>query len=138
MLGLRRKFCRRFLTWRHIEIDENIFLKEIVKVSGYYIISGFLVVFVEEKQVFHYPRSKKTADTIVQIIRQRIKFGTKIISDEWIFYASLCQYDYTHLTVILGQVLLIRLNEAKTKRSRAYGAKAITKIRFNLKLIAQC
>ena len=52
-----------------------------------------------QRSVFFTTVEDRTADTLVNIIKQHIKPGTTIISDCWRAYSSLNSEGFTHLTV---------------------------------------
>lgn len=68
--------------------------------------------------------SKKTVETLVQIVLQRIRSVTTIISDERKSYASLSQYSYTHLTLNHSRGFINRSKCAYIQKIESWWGKA--------------
>ena len=83
-----------------VEIDESKFGKRKYNkgrfVEGQWVLGGICRI---HKNVFLVPVPSGDRDTLLPIIKQKIKNGTTIISDCWQSYNCLSQEDFLHLTV---------------------------------------
>ena len=83
-----------------VEIDESKFGKRKYhkgrRVDGVWVFGG---IERDSKKCFLTTVEDRTADTLVNIIKQHIKPGPTIISDCWRAYSSLNSEGFTHLTV---------------------------------------
>lgn len=83
-----------------VEIDESKFGKRKYhkgrRVDGVWVFGG---IERDSKKCFFTTVENRTADTLVNIIKQHIKPGSTIISDCWKAYNSLDKEGFTHLTV---------------------------------------
>ena len=83
-----------------VEIDESKFGKRKYNkgqfVEGQWVLGGICRI---HKNVFLGPIPSRDRDTLLPIIKQKIKNGTTIISNCWQSYDCLSQEDFLHLTV---------------------------------------
>lgn len=83
-----------------VEIDESKFGKTKYEVGrrieGQWVFGG---ICRQDRTVFLECVESRDADTLIPIIKQRIKPGTTIISDCWRSYDRLSREDFEHLTV---------------------------------------
>ena len=83
-----------------VEIDESKFGKRKYNreriIEGQWVLGG---ICRETKQVFLTTIPSRDKETLLPIIKRRIKPGTTIIQDCWKSYNCLSEEDFTHLTV---------------------------------------
>ena len=83
-----------------VEINESKFRKRKYNrgrvIEGQWVLGG---ICRETKEVFLTTVQSRDSDTLIPIIKRRIKAGTTIISDCWRSYDCLSEEDFKHLTV---------------------------------------